>query len=134
MNVTADLKAIYLAADGAKRTVPVRLVWSRRDPFAVQLFVNPQSPAPVCWRFAWDLLAEGLHGMAGIGNVRVAPSAANPGKTAVMLISGGTVGALLFSTAELDGFLADTWLAEPPPIPDFVHAMFPDCADEGAAS
>ncbi|MER5884613.1 SsgA family sporulation/cell division regulator [Streptomyces sp. NPDC001941] len=55
----------------------VQLTYRTDDPFAVELrFPEPAPDEPaVRWTFARDLLREGLHGAAGIGDVRLAPCA-----------------------------------------------------------
>ncbi|MFD6358233.1 SsgA family sporulation/cell division regulator [Streptomyces roseolus] len=70
--VTLTLAA-YTAPD---RTMPVpaRLRYHRRDPYAVHLDCQVDRPTPVTWVFARELLAEGLNGWAGPGDVSVHPS------------------------------------------------------------
>ncbi|MER5195778.1 SsgA family sporulation/cell division regulator [Streptomyces sp. NPDC002755] len=58
------------------QTIPATLSYDRQDPFAVRMTF----PAPatlegveVCWTFARDLLAAGLHDAEGHGDVRVRP-------------------------------------------------------------
>jgi hypothetical protein len=129
VNVTADFKAVFLSPGSAACKVPVRFTWRPRDPFAVQMNVYPFSHHPKCWLFALDLLADGVRGEVGIGDVRVAPSRSEPDRTALILRVEEAVAVLLFDTAAVEAFLAGTWCAEPRPIPDFIPF-----ADEGAAS
>ncbi len=62
-----------LLADSASLPVNAELEYHTRDPFAVRIvFSIPSSPA-VEWVFARDLLAQGLNGPAGAGDVQVFP-------------------------------------------------------------
>nr|WP_240981829.1 MULTISPECIES: SsgA family sporulation/cell division regulator [unclassified Streptomyces] len=65
--------AAYTAPDRTA-PVPARLRYHRRDPYAVHLDCQVDLPTPVTWVFARDLLAQGLHGWAGPGDVSVHPS------------------------------------------------------------
>ncbi|EST28387.1 hypothetical protein N566_22820 [Streptomycetaceae bacterium MP113-05] len=54
--------------------VPALLSYRVRDPLAVHFTFHVGADAPVEWSFARDLLAEGLHGPCGHGDVRLWPS------------------------------------------------------------
>jgi len=90
------------------------LTWNTRDPYAATLTVlavNEQPiPQPITWVFDWTLLEDGLHAMTGIGDVRVYP--ATPSRTAILLDNGVDRIVLHVANAELQAFLADTWVAE----------------------
>lgn len=99
---------------GAPRmpSIPATLHYDRRDPFAVRMAF----PAPatlegvdVCWTFARELLAAGLHGSEGHGDVRVRPYGYDrtvlefhaPEGTAVVHVRSGDVRRFLEATSEL---------------------------------
>ncbi|MFF4501377.1 SsgA family sporulation/cell division regulator [Streptomyces sp. NPDC001401] len=70
------VEARLVAAAPRMPSIPAKLHYDRSDPFAVRMTF----PAPatlegveVCWTFARDLLAAGLHGPEGHGDVRVRP-------------------------------------------------------------
>lgn len=54
-------------------SLPAELRYDRSDPYAVCLAVGAPTAASVDWVFARSLLAQGLRGPAGIGDVRLAP-------------------------------------------------------------
>ena len=64
-----------------RTTVPLaaRLSYSREDPYALVLAFEAGPDEPVEWLFARDLLAMGIEGRAGLGDVKVWPSAASEG-------------------------------------------------------
>ncbi|GAA3210025.1 SsgA family sporulation/cell division regulator [Streptomyces sp. XM83C] len=74
--IAQPVEARLVAAAPRMPTIPAMLHYDRRDPFAVRMTF----PAPatlegveVCWTFARDLLAAGLEGPDGQGDVRVRP-------------------------------------------------------------
>ncbi|SDM79821.1 SsgA family sporulation/cell division regulator [Allokutzneria albata] len=56
-------------------TVEVELAYSTRDPYAIRMLFNPVRGKSVEWLLARDLLADGLLGEAGEGDVRLWPIA-----------------------------------------------------------
>ncbi|MGW1161326.1 SsgA family sporulation/cell division regulator [Streptomyces sp. NPDC002513] len=74
--IEQPVEARLVAAAPRMPTIPAMLHYDRRDPFAVRMTF----PAPatlegveVCWSFARELLAAGLEGPEGHGDVRVRP-------------------------------------------------------------
>ncbi|MFF3503880.1 SsgA family sporulation/cell division regulator [Streptomyces sp. NPDC003247] len=74
--IEQPVEARLVAAAPRMPNIPATLHYDRRDPFAVRMTF----PAPatlegvdVCWTFARDLLAAGLHDVEGHGDVRVRP-------------------------------------------------------------
>ncbi|WP_330460831.1 SsgA family sporulation/cell division regulator [Streptomyces sp. NBC_00820] len=70
------VEARLVAAAPRMPTIPAKLRYDRRDPFAIRMTF----PAPatlegveVCWTFSRELLAAGLQGPEGHGDVRVRP-------------------------------------------------------------
>jgi hypothetical protein len=55
------------------------LYYSTQDPFAVRIAFHVGLDEPVEWIFARDLLAKGLQGSAGHGDVRVWPTPCSAG-------------------------------------------------------
>ncbi|RPE31859.1 SsgA family sporulation/cell division regulator [Kitasatospora cineracea] len=53
--------------------LPVRFVYRRAAPFAVVLEFPDSNEAVGAWEFSRDLLWEGLHEPAGLGDVRIWP-------------------------------------------------------------
>jgi Streptomyces sporulation and cell division protein, SsgA len=59
-----------------------RLFYSREDPYAVRLAFGAGPGERVEWLFARDLLAMGIEGREGLGDVAVWPSAGSEGGAA----------------------------------------------------
>ena len=51
------------------------LFYSREDPYAIRIAFHVGLDQPVEWIFARDLLARGIEGREGLGDVQVWPSA-----------------------------------------------------------
>lgn len=102
----------------------VELAWWSDDPYAIQMVMHAKRRA-ITWLFGWELLAEGVKGPAGDGDVRIHP--AGPGRTEIVLYPDSDVEAVLgFHTRDLDAFLGETWCAVSPRVPDFVHELYAD--------
>jgi hypothetical protein len=54
--------------------IPTRFRYDAAEPFAVRLTFHAGAPEEAAWVFARELLASGLRGPAGKGDVRVRPS------------------------------------------------------------
>jgi hypothetical protein len=55
------------------------LFYSREDPYAIRIAFHVGLDEPVEWIFARDLLARGIEGREGLGDVQVWPSAGTEG-------------------------------------------------------
>lgn len=110
-----------MVATVADTELRLSLTWDSTNPYAVVMDLYP-TQGPVQWVFAWELLEDGVHGPTGIGDVRICPDAA--GHTIIVLIGGSVRTVLQVDTAEVKEFLADTWIAEPPELPDYLPADF----------
>ncbi|MEU6982348.1 MULTISPECIES: spore wall synthesis regulator SsgD [unclassified Streptomyces] len=70
------VQARLVASAPRMETVPATLRYDREDPFAVSMAFPPPATlegVEVSWAFARELLAEGVDGPAGLGDVRVRP-------------------------------------------------------------
>ena len=107
--------------------VPVRveLSYSNRDPYAVQASFRTGQGSPVDWVFARDLLADGLLGPAGTGDVRVQPLAHDPGSIEVELASPSGHAVFTTCAATLAAFL-DRTFEEVPPATEYSWLDFDD--------
>ncbi|GAA1008903.1 SsgA family sporulation/cell division regulator [Streptomyces thermogriseus] len=110
--IEQTVQARLVAAAPRLHTVPVTLHYDRRDPFAVRMtFPAPATLEGVeaCWTFARDLLAAGLKGSEGQGDVRVRPYGYDrialefhsPEGTAVVHVPSGQIRRFLEATDEL---------------------------------
>ncbi|MEU2895787.1 SsgA family sporulation/cell division regulator [Streptomyces sp. NPDC001273] len=110
--IEQPVEARLVAAAPRMPNIPATLHYDRDDPFAVRTTF----PAPatlegveVCWTFARELLAAGLEGPEGHGDVRVRPYGYDrtvlefhaPEGTAVVHVRSGEVRRFLDATGEL---------------------------------
>ncbi|WP_149551927.1 SsgA family sporulation/cell division regulator [Streptomyces marokkonensis] len=110
--IEQPVEARLVAAAPRMPNIPATLHYDRDDPFAVRMTF----PAPatlegveVCWTFARELLAAGLRGPEGHGDVRVRPYGYDrtvlefhaPEGTAVVHVRSGEVRRFLEATSEL---------------------------------
>ncbi|MET7296113.1 SsgA family sporulation/cell division regulator [Streptomyces griseoloalbus] len=110
--IEQPVEARLVAAAPRMPNIPATLHYDRDDPFAVRMTF----PAPatlegvdVCWTFARELLAAGLLGPEGHGDVRVRPYGYDrtvlefhaPEGTAVVHVRSGEVRRFLEATSEL---------------------------------
>ncbi|GGV82383.1 SsgA family sporulation/cell division regulator [Streptomyces griseoloalbus] len=110
--IEQPVEARLVAAAPRMPNIPATLHYDRDDPFAVRMTF----PAPatlegveVCWTFARELLAAGLLGPEGHGDVRVRPYGYDrtvlefhaPEGTAVVHVRSGEVRRFLEATGEL---------------------------------
>ncbi|MFJ3582538.1 SsgA family sporulation/cell division regulator [Streptomyces sp. NPDC090127] len=70
------VQARLVASAPRMETVPATLRYDREDPFAVSMAFPPPATlegVEVSWAFSRELLAQGVDGPAGLGDVRVRP-------------------------------------------------------------
>lgn len=74
--IEQTVQARLVASAPHMESVPATLHYDRRDPFAVRIdFPGPATleGSDVSWAFSRELLAEGVHEPAGLGDVRLRP-------------------------------------------------------------
>ncbi|GGT05648.1 SsgA family sporulation/cell division regulator [Streptomyces kurssanovii] len=74
--IEQTVQARLVASAPQMESVPATLHYDRRDPFAVRIdFPGPATleGTDVSWAFSRELLAEGVHEPAGLGDVRLRP-------------------------------------------------------------
>lgn len=69
---TRSIRGHYLRGNGVPISLEVALVWVRHDPLCVHLRV-PVGLDEAVWSLSRELLADGLHTTAGIGDVALVP-------------------------------------------------------------
>lgn len=79
---------------GLRVSVPARLRYHRADPYAVHLDCHTDLEEPITWLFARELLADGLEGWAGVGDVTIRRSSADPELLAIALSTPGQTAVL----------------------------------------
>ncbi|MGW0791505.1 SsgA family sporulation/cell division regulator [Streptomyces sp. NPDC002911] len=74
--IEQSVQARMVASAPRMETLPATLHYDRQDPFAVRMaFPGPATlkGTEVFWEFSRELLATGMDGPAGVGDVRVRP-------------------------------------------------------------
>ncbi|MFJ1751817.1 SsgA family sporulation/cell division regulator [Kitasatospora sp. NPDC088134] len=99
---------------GLRVSVPARLRYHRADPFAVHLDCHADLEEPITWLFARDLLAEGMDGWAGVGDVTIRRSSADPELLAIALSTPGQTAVLHTPAAPVRDFLRLSHRVVPP--------------------
>ncbi|MCT7357132.1 SsgA family sporulation/cell division regulator [Streptomyces sp. 15-116A] len=95
--------------------VPARLGYRSDDPYAVHITFHINSPVPVHWTFARDVLIEGVFRPCGHGDVRVWPSKADGRSVVLMALASPDGDALLEAPAsQVSAWLERTLRAVPP--------------------
>jgi Streptomyces sporulation and cell division protein, SsgA len=74
--VSAELGLNLMVPEHGAVPLVASLYYSADDPFAIRMAFHVGTDEPVEWIFARDLLATGLEGPAGEGDVQVWPDAA----------------------------------------------------------
>lgn len=95
---------------GSADPIRVALRWSRQRPLEVWLEFPD---AGVHWVVARELLASGLAGPAGLGDVMLLPDLRDPAWLELILSSPDGVVGLRLPAAELTDFLRATWVQVP---------------------
>lgn len=72
--VSADLALGLVGPDHGSVPVVASLFYSADDPYAIRVVFEAGTDEPVEWIFARDLLAVGMEGPAGQGDVQVWPA------------------------------------------------------------
>jgi hypothetical protein len=81
--------AAMLLPSGQRIRIPALMAYDPRDCLAVRMTFGLGGPETATWIFGWELLARGLTGAAGLGDVRVTPS---PGTDSRLLLRLGRPG------------------------------------------
>ncbi|MER6500549.1 SsgA family sporulation/cell division regulator [Streptomyces sp. NPDC001455] len=74
--IEQSVQARMVASAPRMETLPATLRYDRRDPFAVSMAFPAKATlegADVSWEFSRELLAAGMDGAAGLGDVRIRP-------------------------------------------------------------
>jgi hypothetical protein len=74
VTVSAELGLNLVVPDHGSVPLVASLYYSAEDPYAIRMAFHVGTDEPVEWIFARDLLAVGLEGPAGEGDVQVWPS------------------------------------------------------------
>ncbi|MDF4251165.1 SsgA family sporulation/cell division regulator [Streptomyces sp. WMMB303] len=108
--ITRTVQAQLIVRPPAARPLNPALRYETDDPLAVRIVFPAEislDGAEVAWAFSRDLLAEGLRGAAGEGDVQVRPGGRE--RTVVELHAGEGVAVLDFRTCDLERFLRHSY-------------------------
>jgi hypothetical protein len=75
--IERDLEIELILSPEHSVSVPARLTYRAADPYAVHVAFHIQSPNPVHWTFARELMVEGVFRPCGHGDVRIWPTRAD---------------------------------------------------------
>lgn len=94
--------------------IEVKVTYDPLDPYAVKALFSTGTAAQVEWVFARDLLADGMFGPTGIGDVRIRPCPDEP--VTVLIDLSSPAGTVTFEAdiADLAAFLFRTYELVPP--------------------
>ncbi|MEU2227717.1 SsgA family sporulation/cell division regulator [Streptomyces sp. NPDC018347] len=103
--------ATYWVAERLPVMISCELSYSERDPYAVTLILDSEGEHPVRWVFSRELLADGLAGSAGEGDVTVWPENAGADEWFLWLEVGRAPHTALFEMAAepITEWLLDTY-------------------------
>ncbi|WP_410588127.1 SsgA family sporulation/cell division regulator [Amycolatopsis sp. lyj-23] len=104
---TARIDFALRTFGAAPRPVPAELEYDTLDPYAVAVVLHA-GPSAVRWLFGRDLLADGLLGRCGDGDVRIGP-AGDPALVVVELSSPDGAAVLEAPAKEIAAFLDRTY-------------------------
>ncbi|WP_410676273.1 SsgA family sporulation/cell division regulator [Amycolatopsis sp. cmx-4-68] len=104
---TASIDFALRTFGAGPRPVPAELEYDTRDPYAVSVVLHAGASA-VRWLFGRDLLADGLLGRCGDGDVRIGP-AADPALVVVELTSPEGAAVLEAPATDIAAFLDQTY-------------------------
>lgn len=100
------VQAGLIASTPEARAIPASLHYEREDPFAVRISFPPTASldgAEVEWTFGRELLAAGLRGPAGSGDVHLWPC--GPARTVLEFYAPEGMAMVQFDTSDLRRFL-----------------------------
>ncbi|EXU63133.1 MULTISPECIES: spore wall synthesis regulator SsgD [Streptomyces] len=108
------VQAQLIASTPESRAIPACLHYERDDPFAVHISFPPSASldgSAVEWTFGRELLAAGLRGPAGSGDVQMWPS--GPQGTVLEFHAPEGMAMVQFDTADLRRFLGRSYAVVP---------------------
>ncbi|MFD4761708.1 SsgA family sporulation/cell division regulator [Streptomyces sp. NPDC058439] len=105
--IEQSVQARMVASAPRMETLPATLMYDRSDPFAVRMAFPATATlegTDVSWEFSRELLAAGLDGAAGVGDVRIRPFGYD--RTVLEFHAAEGIAMVHVRTAELRRFLA----------------------------
>ncbi|MCX4790724.1 MULTISPECIES: SsgA family sporulation/cell division regulator [unclassified Streptomyces] len=105
--IEQSVQARMVASAPRMETLPATLMYDRGDPFAVRMAFPATATlegTDVSWEFSRELLAAGVDGAAGVGDVRIRPFGYD--RTVLEFHAAEGIAMVHVHTAELRRFLA----------------------------
>lgn len=110
--VTTRLMLTVSAATGDAR-LEAELRYDLSDPLAVSLAIGTQCDEPVVWVFARDLLAAGIAGPTGEGDITIEPAGENGEQDVRITLATDCLATLLAPRDQVAEFLIETFTRVP---------------------
>jgi hypothetical protein len=85
--VSAELRLQVHTPEQTIQPLVTHFFYSRQDPYAIRITFRLGLDQPVEWIFARDLLATGIEGLEGLGDVMIWPSAGSAGSVLNIVLS-----------------------------------------------
>jgi hypothetical protein len=82
--ITSSTRMCFLEADGPGAAIDADLQYDAKDPYAVTVIFRTATQS-VQWTFGRELLAQGVHEPAGVGDVQVWPCLSDEGAAVVVI-------------------------------------------------
>ena len=121
--ISAELALGLVGPEHAIVPLMAELSYSCADPYAVQIAFEVGTDEPVEWILARDLLAAGLKGSEGLGDVRAWPSAASCDPD-IMAMGGGAAGPAILNIAMSSPFGQAQFEVSARAIEDFLQRTY----------
>lgn len=113
--IERELELKLVLSSTCSVAVPAQLRYSDDDPYAVHISFHTDTPHPVYWTFARDLLVEGVFRPCGHGDVRVWPTKVDGRNVVCMALTSPDGDALLeIPSAPIAAWLERTLRIVPP--------------------
>jgi hypothetical protein len=106
------LTLVVSAANG-QAELPAELRYDAADPFAVTLAIGTECDEPVVWVFARTLLAAGIGGAVGEGDITVEPAKDLPGRQLRITLSTDCLATMVAPSDPIVEFLVESFARVP---------------------
>jgi hypothetical protein len=110
--LTVPLTLAVSAATG-QADLAAELRYDATDPFAVTLAIGLECDEPVVWVFARSLLATGIGGRAGEGDITIEPAKDIPGRRLRIVLATDCLATMLAPSDPVVEFLVESFALVP---------------------
>jgi hypothetical protein len=110
--LTVPLTLAVSAATGTA-DLAAELRYDSADPFAVTLAIGLECEEPVIWVFARSLLATGVGGRAGVGDISIEPAKDLPGRMLRIVLATDCMATMIAPSDPVVEFLVESFARVP---------------------